>query len=213
MICPFRQARQAVRGVTLIEAVLFISVALGLIIGGLVFYRQADMNARVGRQANVLSGLLVEARAIAMASDYDIGQGLQLDSVLIASGAVPASIIAPAPGPQGSRLRTEWDGEIVATQGNFTVGAVGLILQLFDLPVAACARLAAYDAARNTVFAPGIFFVDIREAAADSNAFQVAPPQPFGPADAGAACAARDTGPGGNSDGRVVLGFGFVLSP
>jgi len=73
MICPFRQARQAVRGVTLIEAVLFISVALGLIIGGLVFYRQADMNARVGRQANVLTGLLVEARAIAMASDYDIG--------------------------------------------------------------------------------------------------------------------------------------------
>ena len=34
------------RGVTLIEAVLFISIALGLIVGGLVFFQQASLAAR-----------------------------------------------------------------------------------------------------------------------------------------------------------------------
>jgi len=52
------------RGVTLIEAVLFISVALGLIVGGLVFYQQASLSARVNQQVRVLSGIVAETRAL-----------------------------------------------------------------------------------------------------------------------------------------------------
>ncbi|MCA3441438.1 MAG: hypothetical protein INF50_14100, partial [Rhodobacter sp.] len=48
---------------TLIEAVLYIAVALALIVGGLVFFQQASLASRVNEQVRVLSALVAEARS------------------------------------------------------------------------------------------------------------------------------------------------------
>ena len=45
------------RGVTLIEAVLFISIALGLIVGGIVFFQQASLAQRTNDAVRTVSGV------------------------------------------------------------------------------------------------------------------------------------------------------------
>jgi len=46
-----RSPRRRNRAVTLIEAVLYISIALALIVGGLVFYQQASTAAKTSTMA------------------------------------------------------------------------------------------------------------------------------------------------------------------
>ena len=77
------------RGVTLIEAVLFISVALGLIVVGLVFFQQASLLARVNTQIRVLAAIATETRSLLLISGYRPAAREPHDTVLIAVGAVP----------------------------------------------------------------------------------------------------------------------------
>ncbi len=153
------------RAVILIEAVLYISVAFALIVGGLVFFQQASLSARVNNQVRVLSSIMVEIRALLNTSGWQITfdggdiVGLYvLDDVLIASGSVPGSIINPSPVPPGwYRLRNEWNGDLQlftdyddASRGNV------LELTLWGGPVAACARLVTKDASGSGVLTDGI---------------------------------------------------------
>jgi hypothetical protein len=55
---PFRN-----RGVTLAEAVLYTSVALAVILGGLFFARQVSLAATVTEQIRILSALVSEGRS------------------------------------------------------------------------------------------------------------------------------------------------------
>ena len=52
------------RGVTLIEAVLYISIALALIVGGLVFFQQASTAQRTNTMVRQLSAVLAETRVL-----------------------------------------------------------------------------------------------------------------------------------------------------
>jgi hypothetical protein len=56
--------RFARRGVTLIEAVLFISVALGLIVGGLVFFQQARLAAQTQDLIRLTNAIVTEVRVV-----------------------------------------------------------------------------------------------------------------------------------------------------
>jgi len=76
-----RKARR--RGVTLIEAVLFISIALGLIVGGLVFFQQASLAQRTADAVRNISALASETRALYQSSIYFDGA---TESVLINVG-------------------------------------------------------------------------------------------------------------------------------
>jgi hypothetical protein len=63
-------------GVTLIEAVLFISVALGLIVGGLVFYQQASRAATYQGVVRGLQAVQGEDRA-----PYQVQRGRKIAAV------------------------------------------------------------------------------------------------------------------------------------
>jgi carbamoyl-phosphate synthase large subunit len=52
------------RSVTLIEAVLFISIAIGVIIGGLVFFRQAQTASRTMETVRLYQALLTESKVM-----------------------------------------------------------------------------------------------------------------------------------------------------
>lgn len=83
--------RLARRGVTLIEAVLFIAVALGLIVGGLVFYQQATLAARVNEQTRLFSSMYAEVNALFVESRWrpvDVEEQFLINDVLLSSGAV-----------------------------------------------------------------------------------------------------------------------------
>lgn len=96
------------RGVTLIEAVLYISVALGLIVGGLIFYQQAARAAQWSEFRRGVEVLHSEIRAMYQISKWhnntpttpngDVWGGTVGDvtQALIAMQALPEELITPA---------------------------------------------------------------------------------------------------------------------
>ena len=120
------QVRTTKRGVTLIEAVLFISVALGLIVGGIVFYKQAQFSGRMAKLVNLSAIVLAEANALALRYPMDntvlwnvfgTDQG-DLGEIFATSGAVPEQyvftfnngrkiLLHPWPGTNAARGRLQ----------------------------------------------------------------------------------------------------------
>ena len=147
------------RGVTLIEAVLFISVALGLIVGGLVFYQQASLAARTQDAARQFSALVQETRslykgrafeALVDATVNDIcADGLDITAVLISAQAVPTEMVQSP-----TELRNPWGGStrvcgFSLTTFNPWTGVVTLdprvVIVTELVPQEACTRLIATD--------------------------------------------------------------------
>ena len=154
------------RGVTLIEAVLYISVALALIVGGLVFYRQASFASNFNSLNRLLSSTVVEARIFTR--EYPkpifpptsvITVGVEnFEAFLISNGSVPSAHLDMTQ-PAGSRIRSPFGGAIgfIAAVYSAAVGGSSTVaVTLQDLPVEACARLSASSAAGQTSFATGL---------------------------------------------------------
>ena len=74
------------RAVTLIEAVLYISIALALIVGGLVFFQQASTAAKTSTMVRQLSAAMAEAR-ILLKGMPPSGFSLSVTPMLISAGA------------------------------------------------------------------------------------------------------------------------------
>jgi hypothetical protein len=90
-----RSPRRRNRAVTLIEAVLYISIALALIVGGLVFFQQASAAAKTSAMVRQLSSVVAETRVLikglpASAVPVDI------TTFLISAGAVPQDMVGNA---------------------------------------------------------------------------------------------------------------------
>ena len=206
------RARPRCRAVTLIEAVLFISVALGLIVGGIVFYRQASEAARVEKQIRVLTAIVAELRAAVKTSGLDgfnAGSGYVsggIDEYLAASGALPADVIRP-PGDNSVTLATSWESSLMIGFSTFAPGpqqgSPNPVFTVFlqRLPTAACASLSIIDAAGAGAFSDGIIGVGAHNANRPNLAPLMLPP--ISPADAANACSAADT----DNDGTVSLQF------
>lgn len=96
------------RGVTLTEAALFISVALGLIVGGLVFYQQAARASQWQDFRRALEVLHSEIRAMYQVSNWhkitpitpngDVWGGTvgDITQTLIAMDVLPSELFTPA---------------------------------------------------------------------------------------------------------------------
>ena len=129
--------RRRNRAVTLIEAVLYISIALALIVGGLVFFQQASTAAKTSTLIRQLSATIAEARVVVKgipltASPYDI------TSYLISAGAVPPDMVTSSTG-----LSNPFGGSTVinATANPIPGQSALLSIILFDIPRTVCARL------------------------------------------------------------------------
>lgn len=152
---------KARRGVTLIEAVLFISIALGLIVGGLVFFQQASLAARTNDAVRNLSSIASETRA-AYRTQADF-KGLA-PVVLINSGAVPSSRISEIAGVL--TILNEWNNPVgVAPNAANILGTAALADTLFtitynNIPASACTRLATATSGSGPI-GPGIVGVSV----------------------------------------------------
>jgi hypothetical protein len=90
------------RAVTLIEAVLYISIALALIVGGLVFFQQASTAQKTNTMVRQLSALIAETRVLVKGqplntvtnSSVNSTSNLNITAFLISAGAVPSDMIA-----------------------------------------------------------------------------------------------------------------------
>lgn len=131
------------RGVTLIEAVLFISIAVGLIIGGLVFFRQAQLSSRVQTTLRTYTALIAGTKELMMFQPPVAGQ--ELNDILIAADAVPANALAP--GVAGG-IQTPWGTPI--SMRVWQVGPSTGFNMIARVPSDACSRLAPFDGTSGT---------------------------------------------------------------
>jgi type II secretory pathway pseudopilin PulG len=143
------------RGVTLIEAVLYISIALALIVGGLVFFQQASLAQRTNSAVRNISAIASETRGLF--SQQNNFNGLETSS-LINAGAVPTSLI------NGTDLRNEWGGNIVvASTGGTGVNADNGFTVIYpNLPTGACVRLTNTDSSGSGRVGSGIRSIAFR---------------------------------------------------
>jgi type II secretory pathway pseudopilin PulG len=137
-----RPARR--RGVTLIEAVLFISIALGLIVGGIVFFQQASTAQRTNDAVRTISGIASEVRALYQSQNSFAGVSA---ATLISAGAVPSNIEV-----DDNELRNEWGARTAVDNGTATTFDVTYT----GIPVEACTRLAPFDTSGSGVVGAGI---------------------------------------------------------
>jgi type II secretory pathway pseudopilin PulG len=144
------------RGVTLIEAVLYISIALALIVGGLVFFQQASLAQRTNSAVRNISAIASETRGLYQGAQSFSGVAT---GTLINAGAVPTSLVNAA----GTALSNEWGGDIAITSvtpfATFTV-------TYENVPTAACTRLASADASGSGRVGAGIASVGFKNGAA-----------------------------------------------
>jgi hypothetical protein len=140
------------KAVTLIEAVLFISIALAVIVGGLVFYQQASLAMKVMNVKRHVESALAETRVIQSQTNawsYDYGAALKIDitDVLNAYGA-----LAPISNGFGNmevefaivRLDINTISGVVPPPADIC-GATAVEVLIKDIPVRACTRMVVTD--------------------------------------------------------------------
>jgi hypothetical protein len=159
MLLRLRIARR--RAVTLIEAVLFISIALGLIIGGLVFYQQANTARQTQETLRLVSALVAEARSLTRNSGEVTGN---LGIVLHAAGAVPSSAWDEA----AQHVTSPWGGtiEILAQDADIPGTLIRVtfvdMAGLDPIPKEVCSRIVVFDAETGSgALGNGIAYVEM----------------------------------------------------
>lgn len=204
--------RTARRGVTLIEAVLFISIALSLIVGGLAVYAQVQTAARIQAQVRTLSAILTETRVLYRNTYFLSGNPSYIDEVLVASGAVPPGIVKPGPwDPRAPNvLMTEWGSSLQLALGTFSLGTepdiLAIYINLMDIPVAACGRLAVVDSEGQGLFSHAFLRVIYSNPSDTGINYLVKDDAPNRPDEAAAGCESMAVG------GVVSLSMRFRLS-
>jgi hypothetical protein len=129
------------RGVTLIEAVLYTAVALGLIVGGLVFFQQASLQSRTAAVVRFYSALIAEARIVG--GEVSSFTGANFENVLNLRGSIPSENW-DATRPEGQRIRLPFPGMYASIAVSLTAAGVSEItLDQRNMPVSLCSRLFA----------------------------------------------------------------------
>lgn len=145
------------RAVTLIEAVLFISIALALIIGGLVFFQQAQTASRTQETVRLVNTVITGARAMARTTDDTM-----FESALVAGGHIPEAYL-----DETRRIVTPWGSPVgldyLGRQGDppmsynpVEIGKEVFQMWLFGVPPAVCARIAVVDENGNGQLGTGL---------------------------------------------------------
>jgi type II secretory pathway pseudopilin PulG len=139
------------RGVTLIEAVLFISIALAVIVGGLVFYQQAAIASQTQATIRLAQALVAETRSRFRSDDERIDN---LDEVMVKAGAVPGNAVLD--GTDGCWVQSQWGG-CIAFKSSFikSSGERYMEMKLYGIRPAVRARIVPFDEAGNGVLGGG----------------------------------------------------------
>jgi hypothetical protein len=138
-----RSIRRRLRAVTLIEAVLYISIALALIVGGLVFFQQANTAARTSSTIRQLSALVAETRVLikgqplntVLSANVFATDALDITSYLISAGAVGGDMVSSP-----TTLRNVFGGTVSVTAGRFGPNDL-ILISVTGIPPSVCTRL------------------------------------------------------------------------
>jgi len=142
------------RGVSLIEGVLYLIVALAILVAGIVFFNQAVMS----RQVNATSTMMTSVSAFLIdslreSSSTEQNPFFESDAspteYAIKAGAVPAEMI----GTDGFTIRDPWGGVVTFYEAAAEIGARRipiLAARLNDIPANACMRLGHKNAGGDT---------------------------------------------------------------
>jgi hypothetical protein len=148
--------------VTLIEAVLFISIALALIVGGLAFYQQASWALRTEKTVRLVSAIVAEVRSVYNLTGRDPSGFGNVAKLLHVSGALPRSSYKEDSG----LFSASGGGQVPVVE--LSDGTEVAILNydkyfeifLWKLPSEVCGRIASYDyATSNGRISNGVYFV------------------------------------------------------
>jgi len=134
-----RSPRRRNRAVTLIEAVLYISIALALIVGGLVFFQQASTAAKTSTMVRQLSATFAEIRALRQGSfPGSDNTPAVITPYLIAAGAVPSDMVTSP-----TALSNPFGGytEFFYTSSGFWDNRPTIFVEISNIPQGVCARL------------------------------------------------------------------------
>jgi hypothetical protein len=149
----------------MVEAVLFISVALGLIVGGLSVYQQTTLSERSASQMRMLGSIVAETRMLidqklnlpAVASTGDpMVLAAVVDDVLVKADAVAKTYVNPSAPPNllgwPSPIRHGWQGamNILAVRRDGTVPH--MLVYLENIPSEVCLRLSSMSETGKTGF-------------------------------------------------------------
>jgi hypothetical protein len=168
-------ARSMRRGVTLIEAVLYISIALALIVGGLIFFQQASIASRTQSTVRLGSALIQEARVLFMDSENLVtipenvtlmGIVGEMSEVLIAAGGVPSSDVAPVPmvgfNSGQSRIKSAWGTPVNIYVGTRS-GSPVIQVAFSRIPSSVCVRLATTSAQGRNLMSDNVDLVLVQD--------------------------------------------------
>ena len=134
-----RHPPQWERGATLIEAVLFTVIALGLITGGVVFFEQASISAQTNSTIRLIASLQSQVRSLHQ-SQADFGTA-DMTTLLITTNAVPSSL----------QRDTDSDGTADTIVNNMggkvtVTGATSrFTFKAEDIPVGICSRIVPFN--------------------------------------------------------------------
>ncbi|MDE0303325.1 MAG: type 4 pilus major pilin [Albidovulum sp.] len=138
------------RGATLIEAVLFSVIALGLVIGGIVFFEQASLSSRTNEAIRLMASLPSQIRALYQ-SQSSFGTD-DIGGLLISSKAVPVSMLEDTDSDSDfDEINNMFGGTVTATGAGsqFTI-------ELSNVPVEVCSRMAPFDSSGSGTIGTGI---------------------------------------------------------
>jgi hypothetical protein len=158
------------RGVSLIEGVLYLVIALAVIVGGIVFFQQAQLSNNVTDTARAGVGISSQTRGLYQ-NQRDFGSG-DITAALVSAGAVPSNFLDSA----GTGIVHPFGGGAVTVNGNGATFAINFV----DLSEAACVRLAT---AGNDGTGPLGTSITGMTIAADNSALAYDATTPIAPAD------------------------------
>jgi hypothetical protein len=159
-----RSPRRRNRAVTLIEAVLYISIALALIVGGLVFFQQASTAAKTSTMVRQLSAVLLESRVLikGLPQIYMDDNDIDLTQFLSAAGAVPPDMVLVAgstypafSNPFGGETRIVYDRLVHVGPDGYDIEVAQMFTVVTtNVPQGVCARLLTSTSASEADFVP-----------------------------------------------------------
>jgi hypothetical protein len=125
------------RAISLIEGVLYLVLAMAVIVGGIVFFQQAQLSNRVTDTSRAAVGISSQIRAL-YHQQTAFGDNVDLTEAAVRSGAVPSNFIG---GEAGVSIVHPFD------EGGVTITGLGkgFVMSYFGLSPAACQRMAVVD--------------------------------------------------------------------
>lgn len=147
------------RGISLIEGVLYLVIALAVIVGGIVFFQQAQLSNQVTDTARAGVAMSSQTRGLYQ-SQRSFGAG-DITAALLKSGAVPSNF----QGNDGSN-----DVIVHPFGGNITIAGANtqFTMTLTNMSEAACTRLATVGEGGEGPLGTGIASVAINNATGDA---------------------------------------------